>query len=64
MKEKPGNHSMELIFHNIHDHGTDIGDMWMAEIEKRSGGKVAFSTTIGDDPDLLRPGRGVQYPAG
>ncbi|UCD08868.1 MAG: hypothetical protein JSU79_11010 [Dehalococcoidales bacterium] len=54
MKDKSLNHAVNLIFHNIHDHGTDIGNMWMAEIENRSGGKVAFSTTIGDDPDLLK----------
>ncbi|HEY96378.1 MAG TPA: hypothetical protein G4O15_15745 [Dehalococcoidia bacterium] len=54
MKDKSENNPIELIFHNIHDHGTDIGDMWMAEIEKRSGGKVVFTTTIGDDPNLLK----------
>lgn len=53
MKETSRNHHIELIFHNIHDHGTDIGDMWMAEVEKRSGSKVNFSTTIGDNPDLI-----------
>lgn len=53
MKEQSENHPVELIFHNIHDHGTDIGDMWMTEIVKRSGGKIVFKTTIGDDPDLL-----------
>ena len=54
MKSESENHPIKLIFHNIHDHGTDIGDMWMAEIEKRSCGKVIFSTTIGDNPDLIR----------
>ncbi len=54
MKEQLENHPVELIFHNIHDHGTDIGDMWVAEVEKRSGGKVVFSTTTGDSPDLLK----------
>ncbi len=54
MKSESENHPIELIFHNIHDHGTDIGDRWMAEIEKRSAGKFVFSTTVGDDPDLLK----------
>jgi TRAP-type C4-dicarboxylate transport system substrate-binding protein len=53
MKSRSANHTIELVFHNIHDHGTDIGDMWMAEIEKRSGGKVVFHATIGDNPDLI-----------
>ena len=53
MKEKSRNHPIELIFHNIHDHGTDIGNMWMAEIERLANGKVVFHTTIGDNPDLI-----------
>ena len=54
MKDKSENHPVELIFHNVHDHGTDIGNMWMNEVEKRSNGKVIFRTTIGDDPNLLK----------
>ncbi len=53
MKEQPKNYPIELIFNNIHDHGTDIGEMWMNEVEKRSGGKILFKATTGDNPDLL-----------
>ena len=34
LHEKP----IELVFHNIHEHGVEIMDMWMNEIETRTSG--------------------------
>jgi TRAP-type C4-dicarboxylate transport system substrate-binding protein len=45
---------VELIFHNIHDHGVEIADMWMNEVEKRTGGKVRFTTTTGEAPKVIK----------
>jgi TRAP-type C4-dicarboxylate transport system substrate-binding protein len=64
--EKP----IELVFHNIHDHGTEIADMWMNEVKTRTGGRVRFRKTSGEDPgalkaaDLVRdvPAMGDRYP--
>ena len=44
---------VELKFHNIHNHGTDIAGMWMNEIDKRSEGRVRFTITEGDDQELI-----------
>ena len=44
---------IELVFHNIHDHGVGIMDMWMKEIEARSGGRVRFTKSSGEDAKLL-----------
>lgn len=49
MEEKP----TELKFHNIHEHGTEIMDMWMKEIEKRTGGRVRFIKSAGEKPELF-----------
>ena len=42
-----------LVFHNIHDHGTEIMDMWMNEIEIRTGGRVKFTRSTGENPELI-----------
>ena len=65
-QEKP----IKLVFHNIHDHGVEIMDMWMNEVETRSGGRVRFTKTSGEEPgaveaaDLVRdvPAMGNRYP--
>ncbi len=64
--EKP----IELVFHNIHDHGVEIMDLWMKEVENRTDGRVSFRKTSGEDPeaikaaDLVRdvPAMGDRYP--
>jgi len=61
---------IELIFHNIHEHGVGIIDRWVAEVERRTGGGVRFTKTGGEDPVLIRaadvvrdvPAAAVQYP--
>lgn len=65
-QEKP----IELVFHNIHDHGVEIIDMWINEVETRSGGRIRFRKTSGEDreaikaADLVRdvPAMGDRYP--
>ena len=44
---------IELVFHNIHDHGVEIMDMWMNEIEIRTGGRVKFTRSTGENPELI-----------
>jgi TRAP-type C4-dicarboxylate transport system substrate-binding protein len=64
--EKP----IELVIHNIHEHGVAIMDMWMQEVVKRTGGRVRFRKSSGEDPaaiqaaDLVRdvPATGESYP--
>jgi TRAP-type transport system periplasmic protein len=64
--EKP----IELIIHNVHEHGVDILEMWMKEIEVRTEGRILFKKTTGEDPqaiqaaDLVRdvPVAGDRYP--
>jgi TRAP-type C4-dicarboxylate transport system substrate-binding protein len=61
---------IELIFHNIHDHGVNITELWTQEIERRSGGQVHFSLYTAGGPqltaraDVVRdvPAGGGQYP--
>ena len=59
---------IELVFHNIHDHGVGIMDMWMKEIETRSGGSVRFTKTSGEvirgnyEPPQSRSGFGAANP--
>ncbi len=65
-QEKP----IELVFHNIHDHGVEIVDMWMNEVETRTGGRVHFRKTSGEDRDAIQaadlvrdvPAMGSRYP--
>jgi TRAP-type C4-dicarboxylate transport system substrate-binding protein len=52
-KGPPGK-PVELVFHNIHDHGVEIMDLWMNEVEKRTGGGVRFTKTTGEDPALIK----------
>ena len=49
-QEKP----IELAFHNIHDHGIEIADMWMNEVETRSSGRVRFKKSSGEDPETIK----------
>ena len=44
---------IELVFHNIHDHGVGIMDNWINEIETRSGGRVRFTKSSGEDAKLI-----------
>ena len=44
-KESQGK-PIEFVFHNIHDHGEEIADMWMNEVEARTGGRVVYIKTI------------------
>jgi TRAP-type C4-dicarboxylate transport system substrate-binding protein len=61
---------LELVLHNIHDHGTEIMDVWMREVETRTGGRIKFKKSSGEDPgaikaaDLVRdvPAAGDRYP--
>ena len=61
---------IELVFHNIHDHGVEITDMWMNEVETRTGGRVRFTKRSGEDPGAIRaadvvrdvPAMGSRYP--
>jgi TRAP-type C4-dicarboxylate transport system substrate-binding protein len=62
--------TVELVFHNIHEHGVEIIDLWMKEVETRTVGRVRFMKTGGDDPELLEaadlvrdvPAMGDRYP--
>ena len=53
IKKKLGEEPIELIFHNIHNHGTEIVDMWINELETRTGGKVKFTKSSGENPGLI-----------
>lgn len=44
---------IELIFHNIHEHGVGIMDLWIKEIETRTGGRVRFTKSSGENSDLI-----------
>jgi TRAP-type C4-dicarboxylate transport system substrate-binding protein len=48
--EKP----IELVIHNIHEHGNQILDLWMQEVATRSGGRVKFRKTTGEDPAVIK----------
>ena len=65
LPEKP----IELIFHNIHEHGVEIVDMWIKEVETRTRGRVHFTKYSGEVPgvaeiaDVVRdvPAEGGRY---
>jgi TRAP-type C4-dicarboxylate transport system substrate-binding protein len=65
-----GDKTIKLIFHNIHEHGVEIADMWMDEVRKRSGSQVTFKKQTGEDPvaiaraDIIRdvPAMSDRYP--
>jgi TRAP-type C4-dicarboxylate transport system substrate-binding protein len=44
----------ELTFHDIHDHGTEIADMWMKEVETRTNGRVWFKRSSGEDQKMIK----------
>ncbi len=44
---------VKLVFHNIHNHGTDIAELWMNELESRSEGRVSFRKTEGNEQKLI-----------
>jgi len=48
-QEKP----IELVFHNIHNHGVEIMDMWINEVETRTSGRVHFMKSSGEDRSLI-----------
>jgi hypothetical protein len=60
---------IELIFHNIHDHGVEITNLWIGEVERRTRGKVHFTKYDGGGPqftaraDVIRdvPAGGGRY---
>jgi TRAP-type transport system periplasmic protein len=62
--------TIELVVHNIHDHGTKILDYWTAEVEKRTGGAVHFKIYTAAGPEITRiadvirdvPAGSGQYP--
>jgi TRAP-type C4-dicarboxylate transport system substrate-binding protein len=66
----PRERPIELLLHNVHDHGTEIMDMWTKEVETRTAGRVRFKKTVGEDPkavkiaDLVRdvPAMADRYP--
>ncbi len=45
---------VELIFHDIHDHGTDIAEMWMKEVEKRTNSRIRLIKTSGEDQQAIQ----------
>lgn len=45
---------IELIFHNIHEHGTQIMDMWMDRVQTRSGGRVRFRKSSGENRQAIK----------
>lgn len=51
--KKSSERPVELVFHNIHDHGVEIMDMWMNEVETRTGGSVRFIKTGGEARSLI-----------
>jgi TRAP-type C4-dicarboxylate transport system substrate-binding protein len=66
----PRGKPIELVLHNVHEHGTEIMDMWMQEVETRTAGRVRFKKTTGEDraaikaADLVRdvPAMADRYP--
>jgi TRAP-type C4-dicarboxylate transport system substrate-binding protein len=53
IKERQENQRV-LSFHDIHDHGTEIADMWIKEVEKRTNGGVRFKRTSGENEELVK----------
>ncbi len=44
----------ELVFHNIHEHGVGIAGRWMNEVKARTGGKIHFRESSGEDPEKIK----------
>jgi TRAP-type C4-dicarboxylate transport system substrate-binding protein len=53
-QEKSPEKPIELVCHNIHDHGVEITDMWMKEVERRTNGRVHFTLRSGEDRSLIQ----------
>ena len=53
MKNESNEKPIELVFHNIHEHGVEVMDMWMNEIETRTRGRVRFTRSTGENPELI-----------
>ena len=53
MKNESNEKPIELVFHNIHEHGVEVMDMWMNEIETRTRGRVKFTRSTGENPELI-----------
>ena len=49
-QEKP----IELLIHNIHDHGVEIMDMWMKEVTMRTKDRLRFTKSIGEDAGAIK----------
>jgi TRAP-type C4-dicarboxylate transport system substrate-binding protein len=68
--EREGQTPINLVFHNIHEHGVGIIDRWTAAVEKGTGGGVRFTRTGGEDAAAIRaadvvrdvPAAAAQYP--
>jgi TRAP-type C4-dicarboxylate transport system substrate-binding protein len=43
---------VELVYHDVHDHGVAIANLWISEVERRAGGKVHFTKYAGAGPQL------------
>lgn len=61
---------VELVYHDVHEHGVAIANLWINEVERRAGGKVHFTKYAGAGPqltaraDVVRdvPAEGGRYP--
>jgi TRAP-type transport system periplasmic protein len=61
---------VELVYHDVHDHGVTIANLWINEVERRAGGRVHFTKYAGAGPqltaraDVVRdvPAEGGRYP--
>lgn len=69
---KSGNQQKEqidMIFHDMHDHGVKIAENWINEVERRGRGEVRFTSYQGGGPQITRqadvvrdvPVRGGRY---
>jgi TRAP-type C4-dicarboxylate transport system substrate-binding protein len=45
---------IELAFHNIHEHGTQIMDAWINQVQTRSGGRVRFRKSSGENREAIK----------
>jgi TRAP-type C4-dicarboxylate transport system substrate-binding protein len=61
---------VELVYHDVHDHGVAIASLWTREVERLSRGGVHFTKHVGGGPqltaraDVVRdvPAEGGRYP--
>jgi TRAP-type C4-dicarboxylate transport system substrate-binding protein len=52
-REEPREKPVTLAYHNIHEHGVGIAGMWMDEVTARTGGRVRFTPSSGEDPQAI-----------